>query len=219
MDLMIHFLWLFLLTNDSIRSMVGLFFATFCQNLLDGLLFFQQKGSNDALTNASMAQGSSVNARYLALALLGALVLGTAQVLNALERIFAVPAFGSLAGLVDALGLQTTTRCSNCLQLVLFCVVAVARISCPAAVRHDGIVLWKKGKKRNCGGREKESVSRVYLRTERKQIYVCLLLAMGMGMGVGVDGLTGRGQKTNVAFAVVKLVALSLVAVISRVTS
>lgn len=153
MDLMIHFLWLFLLTNDSIRSMVGLFFATFCQNLLDGLLFFQQKGANDALTNASMAQGSSVNTRYLALALLGALVLGTAQVLNALERIFAVPAFGSLAGLVDALGLQTTTRCSNCLQLVLFCVVAVARISCPAAVRHDGIVLWKKGKKRNCGGR------------------------------------------------------------------
>lgn len=62
-----------------------LFVATFCQDLLDRLLFLQQKGTNNALTNTGVADSPSITTRDLAFALLGALVFGGSQVLDSLE--------------------------------------------------------------------------------------------------------------------------------------
>ena len=70
--------------------------------------------------------------------------------LNSLQRLLAITAFGSFAGFVDSLGFQFTTRSSDGSDFVLLCVVRVARISRPAAVRHGGGLV--SSVKRGMGG-------------------------------------------------------------------
>lgn len=114
-----------------------LFSCPFCQYLLHGLLFFQQKGTHDTWFDTSGTAWSSVGTRDSALSLLHSVVFGRLNMLDPLKSILTVAALGSLCGLVGTLGLEFATRGSNRSSSVWSTVVGVASNTCPAAIRHD----------------------------------------------------------------------------------
>jgi hypothetical protein len=113
------------------------FSSSLGQNLLDSLLFFQQESTHDTLLDTSGTARTTVSTRNSSLSLLGSVVFTGSEVLDTWQRSLAVAAFWSFGGLVNRLGLQSSTRGSYTLGLVLPSVVGMASNSRPAAIGHD----------------------------------------------------------------------------------
>lgn len=126
---------------------------TFCQYLLDSLLFFQQEGAYDALFEASRAARSSVGTGDGAFSLFQIGIGSLLQMLNARKRGLAIGAFRSLGRLLNLTSRQLATGSTSRTDTVRFGVVRMTSGTCVASITHDLVVeiLFSK--------REKESVT------------------------------------------------------------
>ena len=125
---------------------IALFLSlTFCQNLLDGLLFLQQESSNDALFEASGAAAASVGPGYSSFPLFQIRVGGLFKVLDSRKGRFAVGTLGALGGLVDLASRQFATRGTRRADLVGLGVVRMASGACVAIVTHVGNIWSAEG--------------------------------------------------------------------------
>jgi hypothetical protein len=107
------------------------------QYLLDSLLFFQQKGTHDALTDTAVAQGSSVHTRDGSDPLGSPTVFRRLQRRNAGQGSLAVTAFDRRALFVHSLAFENASRGTNGTELVLLRIVRVAgALARPTGIRH-----------------------------------------------------------------------------------
>lgn len=87
-----------------------LFLSTLSQDFLDRLLFFQQKGSYNPLSDTGVACRSTVASTNGPFPLGCAMVFTAAQVLDSGKRNLTVTALGTLGDFVQTLRLETTAR-------------------------------------------------------------------------------------------------------------
>ena len=100
-------------------------------------MFFEQKGPNDAILDATVAGGSTVGSTHFALTLDGAAVLGRFQAFNAGQSRFAVAAFRSGALFGNLLRFEDATRSADGPVFGRSGVVGVSdSVAGPAAVGH-----------------------------------------------------------------------------------
>ena len=122
--------------GEAYASLVCLFSCSFCQNLLDSLLFFQQESSHDTLLDAVGASRTSVSSGDGSFSLLQRSVLARLDVLDSWQWALAVTAFRPIGGLVYALLLKLATRGSHRASLVLPSVVGMTSRSSPTWISH-----------------------------------------------------------------------------------
>jgi hypothetical protein len=124
---------LLLIRNRSLDLFLG---RSFRQYLLDRLLFFQQEGSHNSLTNTGMASGSTVTTTDCTFSFGGSSIFGRFHVLDSGKNFLAIGATGSFGGFGHTLTLQGTTRHTNGPQFGGSRIVRVASVLRPAIVRH-----------------------------------------------------------------------------------
>ena len=136
---MINFFFVFPSTSFVLWIVRLLFRAAtaFGQYLLDGLLFLQQKGADDACLYALVTAGSTVRARNGPFALRRASVRGGFQVLDPGQHRLTIGALGSVGLLGDALDLQHAPRRPDAAVRCRPGVVSGPSLTRPAVIGHD----------------------------------------------------------------------------------
>jgi len=125
-----------------VKSFVfGLFLCslTLCENLLDSLLFFQKKGSNNSLAHTLCTKTSTIGSGHSSLPLLEVLVIRSLYVLDSLKGQFAITASRSLGLFDHNLGTEFASRSPDGLDLVGSGVVRLTADACVATISH----YWK----------------------------------------------------------------------------
>jgi hypothetical protein len=124
-----------------ISQFLSLFLSrAFCQDLLNSLLFLQQKRTDNTLLKTSSTAATSVSTRHSTLSLFQIWVSALLQVLNARQGHFAIGAFWALGGLWDFTSRKSATRSSGWANLVGAGVVRMTSGACEAIVTHDVVL-------------------------------------------------------------------------------
>jgi len=129
-------------TTTTIRLLL-LLSGLVLENLLDDLLFLEQKGADDSVSDTSVAERSSVSARHCSLTLGDLLVLLGAKRGNSRESVSASSALGSVRALLHVVASETTARSLHDLGNIALGTVAVAsHVGNTSVFNHDEINVY-----------------------------------------------------------------------------
>jgi hypothetical protein len=123
--------------NELIDRFTSLFSRSLCQHLLHCLLFLQKEGSHDATLEADSTARTPIGTRHGAFSLLRGVVFAGFEVLDSLQRHFAITALWSIGSLDGTLLLEDASGSSDSTRLVRDSIVGMASHPCPAIIRHD----------------------------------------------------------------------------------